>query len=105
MARDVSLAPTKKGQVSFCDTWPLQSARIGLVSQAQTVDQFVAQTLTDDAANILAFQVLVQRAGHCCSLTRSAGGIVYYRAAHLLDARWLGLVHGKSKKTFARLID
>jgi hypothetical protein len=57
------------------------------VSQTQTIDQFIAQTLTEETANILAFQMLVQRAGHCYSLTSLSGGVAYYHAAHLLDAR------------------
>jgi hypothetical protein len=50
--------------VSFATPGPCQEQGSYSVSQAQTINQFAAQALTADAADILALHNLVQRAGH-----------------------------------------
>jgi hypothetical protein len=54
----------KKSRVSFVTPGPREWQGWYAGSQTQTIDQQAAQTLAAEAADILAFQVLVQRAGH-----------------------------------------
>jgi hypothetical protein len=49
----------KKSRVPFVTPGPREWQGWYSVSQAQTIDQLAAQTLTAKAADILAFQVLV----------------------------------------------
>jgi hypothetical protein len=70
------------------------------VSQAQTIDQQMAQLLagdTADTANVLAFHDPVQRAGHFCSrFFREWFGL--FCSPHSLDAGAREMVHGNEKK-------
>lgn len=73
------------------------------MSQAQTIEPLDAQTATADAADILVFQILVQRARHCVTSSSLAAGVIIRRAAHSLDAAGPGLVQGKWQNIFHAL--
>jgi hypothetical protein len=92
MARDVSVVPTKKARCRVVTPGPRESQGYKSVSQAQTIDQQTAQRLTADAAHILAFQILVQRAGHCGSLLFGER-LGLFRSSHSLDAGTGKMVH------------
>lgn len=53
--------PTKKGQASACDAWPLRRQGTKSGSQAPTTNQQTATRLTAQAANRIAFDVRIQR--------------------------------------------
>ena len=100
MARDVSVVPTKKARCRVVTPGPRESQGYKSVSPAQTIDQQTAQRLTADAAGILAFQILVHRAGHCCSLLFGER-LDLFRSSYSLDAGTRERVHEKEKKIAA----